>query len=74
MYSTETLSSQATVIEPAWLRAFMWIGCPLIGAGALIVLKLVANWILRLPWAPFQDPLKLLASGHATRSEVALSS
>lgn len=62
MDSREQQLSPATVVEPAWLRVFVWVGFPLIGAAVVVLLKLIANWVLALPWAPFQGPFKLIAA------------
>jgi hypothetical protein len=55
-------SSETVVSEPAWLRALVWLGFPLVGAGAGWLLKSVASWVASLPWAPLQGPFKLVAS------------
>ncbi|MBB5869883.1 hypothetical protein F4553_003262 [Allocatelliglobosispora scoriae] len=52
-----------TIVGPsAAERAFVWIGFPLVGAGAGWLLKALAGWAADLPWFPFQGPLKLLDS------------
>ncbi|MQA88121.1 MAG: hypothetical protein GEV03_26755 [Streptosporangiales bacterium] len=53
----------ATVVaQPPGERALVWIGFPLVGAGAGWLLKSVAGWVASLPWAPFQGPFRLIAS------------
>ena len=48
--------------QPASEAIFVWIGLPLVGAGAGRLLQIVAGWATSLPWAPFQGPFKLVAS------------
>ena len=66
----------ATVVGPEPLeRALVWIGFPLIGAGAGWLLKWLAGWATSLPWVPFQGPLELVASipePYATIGSLAL--
>jgi hypothetical protein len=50
------------VAAPAEVRALLWIGFPLLGAGAGRLLLSVAAWMASLPWVPFQGPARLLAS------------
>ena len=53
----------ATVVAPGPLeRALVWMGFPLVGAGAGWLLGWLAGWASSLPWVPFQGPLELLAS------------
>ncbi|MQA81692.1 MAG: hypothetical protein GEV10_24980 [Streptosporangiales bacterium] len=53
----------ATVVaEPAWGRVLMWVGLPLVGAGAGFGLSRLVDWLLGLPWTPFEGPLRLLQS------------
>jgi hypothetical protein len=52
--------SETAVAEPAWVRALVWIGFPLLGAGTGLLLKSVAGWVVSLPWAPFQGPFTLV--------------
>ena len=53
----------ATVVAPAPVeRALVWVGFPLIGAGAGWLLQWLAGWATSLPWVPFQGPLELVAS------------
>jgi hypothetical protein len=53
-------SSKAVVTDPVWMHALMWIGFPVLGAGAGWLLKAVTGWVVSLPWAPFQGPFKLV--------------
>jgi hypothetical protein len=51
------------VVAPtAGERALVWVGFPLVGAGAGWLLRWLAGWATSLPWVPFQGPLELLAS------------
>ena len=52
-------SSGTVVTEPAWMRALMWTGFPLLGAGAGWLIRSVAGWVASLPWAPLQGPFEL---------------
>jgi hypothetical protein len=54
-------SSRTVVATPAWLLALLWVGFPLLGAGAGLALLAAAEWVAGLPWAPFGGPLRLLA-------------
>ncbi len=51
--------SETVVSERLWARVMMWIGFPLLGAGAGWLLKSVAGWVVSLPWAPLQGPFEL---------------
>ncbi|WP_017540782.1 YqeB family protein [Nocardiopsis halophila] len=48
----------AVVANPVWVRLLL----PVLGLGAGLLLKWTAQWIVSLPWAPFQGPLELLES------------
>ncbi|GHH70694.1 hypothetical protein GCM10017673_22970 [Streptosporangium violaceochromogenes] len=48
--------------QPAWVNALLWVGFPVLGAATLWLLKVLAGWLLTLPWVPFQGPLKLIDS------------
>ena len=53
--------SRGTVVtEPAWIRALVWIGLPLLGAGAGWLLKAITGWVVSLSWAPLQGPFRLV--------------
>jgi hypothetical protein len=53
----------ATVMAPPPVeRALVWVGFPLVGAGAGWLLKSLAGWATSLPWVPFRGPLELVAS------------
>jgi hypothetical protein len=71
-----TSGGGATVVGPPPAeRALVWVGFPLIGAGAGWLLKALAGWAASLPWAPFQGPLELVASvpdPYATIGSLAL--
>lgn len=56
------MSRGATVVgPPKGERMLVWVGFPLVGAGAGWLLKAVAGWVAPLPWAPFQGPFRLVA-------------
>jgi hypothetical protein len=40
----------------------LWVGFPLVGAALGLVLKLIAEWVATLTWAPLQGPFELIAS------------
>ncbi|MFF8791161.1 hypothetical protein [Streptomyces sp. NPDC015125] len=50
------------VSEPLWGQVLVCVVFGLIGAGLCWLLKLLANWLVTLPWAPMQGPAKLLTS------------
>ena len=61
MQSHGSLREEETVMsERAWVRALMWAGFLLFGAGAGWLLKAVTGWVVSLPWAPLQGPFLLL--------------
>ena len=57
------MSTATTIRPPALVRRGSWIYCPLLGAVAGFLLRLVAAWVAGLPWAPFQGVFELAASG-----------
>lgn len=52
----------SVVAQPAGERTVVRVGFPLAGAVLAWLLKLAAGWVAALPWAPFQGPVKLVAS------------
>ncbi len=50
-----------TITDPLWVRLLMWLGFPVVGAGAGWLLTRVADWVAGLAWAPFQGPFKLVS-------------
>jgi hypothetical protein len=76
MESETTSGDGVTVVAPPPAeRALVWVGFPLIGAGAGWLLKALAGWAASLPWVPFQGPLELAASvpdPYATIGSLAL--
>jgi hypothetical protein len=69
------MQERETITEPAWVKALIWAGFPILGAGAGWLLKSIAGWVAGLEWAPFQGPFKLIASikePHATIGALAL--
>lgn len=43
-------------------RSIVWAGFPIIGAGAAVVVKVLAGWATSLAWFPFRGPLELIDS------------
>ncbi|OZM70065.1 hypothetical protein CFN78_27365 [Amycolatopsis antarctica] len=50
------------VRDPASATLLAWAGFPLLGAGAGWLVRLLAEWVVSWPWAPFQGPAELIAS------------
>ncbi|MGA5564899.1 YqeB family protein [Streptomyces platensis] len=48
--------------QPAWMVALVCVALALLGAGAGWLIKILAEWLVALPWAPMQGPAELLAS------------
>ena len=57
------MANMTTVHPPALVRRGSWIYCPLLGAAALFLLRLIAAWVAGLEWAPFQGVFELAAAG-----------
>ena len=57
-----TGQGETVVAEPAWLLVAAWVAAPLLGAGTGWLIKAAAGWAAKLPWVPWQGPLKLVAS------------
>ncbi|MFD5393534.1 hypothetical protein ACFWJW_04800 [Streptomyces sp. NPDC127097] len=56
-------TDKTTVLaQPAWMVALVYVVLALLGAGAGWLVKILAEWLVALPWAPMQGPAKLLAS------------
>ncbi|MCX4639038.1 hypothetical protein HEP86_39095 [Streptomyces sp. RPA4-5] len=56
-------TDKATVLaQPAWMSVLVYVVLALLGAGAGWLVKILAEWLAGLPWAPMQGPAKLLAS------------
>ncbi|WP_327222739.1 hypothetical protein OG229_00885 [Streptomyces platensis] len=56
-------TDKTTVLaQPAWMVALVYVALALLGAGAGWLVKILAAWLVGLPWAPMQGPAKLLAS------------
>lgn len=51
-----------TVAEPGSQVGMVWVGFPVVGAGALWLVQAAAGWLLSLAWTPFRGPLKLIDS------------
>ncbi len=54
--------SETVIRHPRWVLGVVWLGFPVLGAGAVWLLKAIAGWVAGLQWAPFQGPFKLVAS------------
>ncbi|GAB2582992.1 hypothetical protein GCM10027168_14600 [Streptomyces capparidis] len=50
---------ETVVSAPGWLAA-MWIGLPLLGAGAGWLLQAVAGWLVKVPFVPFDGVLRAI--------------
>ncbi|MFF4605791.1 hypothetical protein ACFY12_24005 [Streptomyces sp. NPDC001339] len=50
------------ISEPLWGQVLVVLVFGLIGAGIFWLIKLLAKWLVTLPWAPMQGPAKLVAS------------
>lgn len=56
-------TDKSTVLaQPAWMVALVCVALALLGAGAGWLIKILAEWLVALPWAPMQGPARLLAS------------
>jgi hypothetical protein len=53
---------ETVLAAPRWMVLACWIGFPVLGAGAGLLLQRAAGWVADLPWAPLQGPFKLVAS------------
>ncbi|KRV48424.1 hypothetical protein AQ490_03990 [Wenjunlia vitaminophila] len=53
-------TGETVVAEPGLL--LMWIGFPLLGAGAGWLLQAVAGWVASIPFVPFRGPLRFIDS------------
>jgi hypothetical protein len=54
------LDETTTVATPAWVRTAVWTGVPVAGAAALLGIDRLADAVVRLPWAPFRGPFRLV--------------
>jgi hypothetical protein len=59
--STRT-GDTTTVADAPWVPPAFLIGLPLLGAALGWGLTLIAEWIVGLPWFPFQGPLELFTN------------
>lgn len=52
--------SPATVLtQPTWITACVYAAFAAIGAGAGLLIELLADWLVTLPWVPMQGPFEL---------------
>lgn len=58
----ETPAGASVVAEPLFVRVVVWVGMPLLGAGAGWLVRWGADWADSLPWAPFDGLWRLVAS------------
>jgi len=54
------LDETTTVATPIWVRAAVWAGLPVVGAALLLGVDRIAEFVVRLPWAPLRGPFKLI--------------
>ncbi|MEV5830077.1 hypothetical protein AB0L25_31365 [Spirillospora sp. NPDC052242] len=55
-------SRDIVLSEPAWRTACVYAVCTLAGAGLGLLVHPLADWLVKLPWAPMQGPAELVAS------------
>ncbi|EFL20095.1 hypothetical protein [Streptomyces sp. C] len=60
--STPAAAAPTEVSEPLWGQLLVCAVFGLIGAGACWLAKVLATWVVTLPWAPMQGPAELVAS------------
>lgn len=60
--STPGPGESTEVREPLWGQLLVCAAFALIGAAACWLAKVLAKWVVTLPWAPMQGPAELLAS------------
>jgi hypothetical protein len=58
----EQRNVETVVAEPASFFVILWLGFPLLGAGAAWLLLLISEGVVSLPWVPFQGVFELVAS------------
>ncbi|WP_411136771.1 hypothetical protein [Streptomyces sp. C10] len=56
------LDKTTVLTQPAWSVALVHLALVLLGAGAGWLVKVLAQWLVTLPWAPMQGSTKLLTS------------
>ncbi|UYB38026.1 hypothetical protein SLV14_000345 [Streptomyces sp. Je 1-4] len=56
------LDKTTVLAQPAWSVALVHLVLVLLGAGAGRLVKVLAEWLVTLPWAPMQGPARLLTS------------
>ncbi|WP_235995181.1 YqeB family protein [Nonomuraea montanisoli] len=62
MPSGDPSAPDATALPKLGDRVVVWVGAPLLGAGAGWLLRYVVGWATTLPWTPFEGPLRLIES------------
>lgn len=50
------------VTEPAAAVVLVWVGFPTLGAGAGWLARILADWLVSLPFAPFKGPARFVTS------------
>jgi hypothetical protein len=50
------------ITESTGVLLIRWAGLPAAGTLAVLLVKLLANWLVTLPWVPFKGPLELVDS------------
>ncbi|MGY5125437.1 YqeB family protein [Streptomyces nigrescens] len=56
------MDKTTVLAQPAWSVALVHLALVLLGAGAGWLVKVLAEWLVTLSWAPMQGPAKLLTS------------
>lgn len=60
--STPDAGASTEVREPLWGQLLVCAVFALVGAGACWLAKVLAKWVVTLPWAPMQGPAELVSS------------
>ncbi|GAA2603937.1 hypothetical protein [Streptomyces tubercidicus] len=56
------MDKTTVLAQPAWMSALVHAVLMLVGAGAGWLIKILAGWLVTLPWAPMQGAARLLNS------------
>ncbi len=54
------LDEKTTVATPVWARTLGWLGLPVSGGALLLGVDRLADWVVRIPWAPLRGPFRLV--------------